>query len=141
MNTHIISHIFCVRWRQNRQKLSNSNYIKFTFNFCNVLWTGLYTSYFLEARQPTQATTIENLKYETSCRNAKLLINHTECIEYSMYLMPHYHLEPLSTRMCPSFEHKYSCGSLLKKDRKIVWIISFSDNDLWTHSGRYSRFF
>ena len=74
-----------------------------------------YTSYFLEARQPTQATTIENLKYETSCRNAKLLINHTECIEYSMYLMPHYHLEPLSTRMCPSFEHKYSCGSLLKK--------------------------
>ena len=41
---------------------------------------GKYTSYFLEARQPTQATTIENLKYETSCRNAKLLINHTECI-------------------------------------------------------------
>ena len=33
-----------------------------------------YTSYFLEARQPTQATTIENLKYETSCRNATLLI-------------------------------------------------------------------
>ena len=32
------------------------------------------TSYFLESRQPTQATTIENLKYETSCRNATLLI-------------------------------------------------------------------
>ena len=38
-----------------------------------------YTSYFLEARQPTQATTIENLKYETSCRNATLLIKGTEC--------------------------------------------------------------
>ena len=32
------------------------------------------TSYFLESRQPTQATTIENLKYETSCQNTTLLI-------------------------------------------------------------------
>ena len=39
-----------------------------------------YTSYFLEARQPTQATTIENLKYETSCQNATLLIEETELI-------------------------------------------------------------
>ena len=33
----------------------------------------------MEIRQPTQATTIKNLKYETSYRNAKLLVNHTEC--------------------------------------------------------------
>ena len=38
-----------------------------------------YTSDILEAKQPTQATTIENLKYETSCQNNSLLIVSTGC--------------------------------------------------------------
>ena len=43
--------------------------------------------HFLEAKQPSQATTIENLKSETSCQIATLLIKRNECmIRRNMYV-------------------------------------------------------